>query len=268
MNTESPNFFASRHAERSFGNSPDPEYPGLAEKGVETAREQASVIVGMIKDAPERGVIALCGVSEALRTKSTAKVYTETVEQEITRQGIDCLSIDNSTLKFENGPTAELDKVTSLAQQHLDQKIFFSMPLFIKQFRIGGDRWQNEDGTWASEYAEHLFKNAGFDIQKVVEQLNSDYQSGVEGAVNPEDLAREQLVGIKRLQDFISKIFPGRDIVVGLVGHSPNLEILAQHLAEGKEQSPDLRIGFPGSGIMQVDFASGNADIQLPEQGR
>jgi phosphohistidine phosphatase SixA len=142
------------------------------------------------------------------------------------------------------------------------------MPLFIKQFKIGGDRWQNEDGAWSSEYAERLFKNANFDIQKIVEQLNTEYRIGVEGAINPEDLAKEQLAGIQRLQGFISKIFPGRDIVIGLVGHSPNLEILAQYLAEGKEQSADFRIAFPESGIMRVDFARGNADIKLPEQGR
>jgi phosphohistidine phosphatase SixA len=85
VNSENPNFFASRHAERSFGSSPDHEFPGLTEKGVESAREQTSIIMDIIKDAPERGVIALCGTSEALRTKSTAKVYTETVEREITR---------------------------------------------------------------------------------------------------------------------------------------------------------------------------------------
>jgi hypothetical protein len=138
------------------------------------------------------------------------------------------------------------------------------MPLFIKQFKIGGDRWQNEDGSWASEYAEHLFKNANFDIQKIVEQLNKDYRIGIEGAINPEDLAKEQLVGIKRLQEFISKIFPGRDIVVGFVGHSPNLEILAQYLAKGEETG--LQVAFPETGIMQVNFSDDHADIKLPEQ--
>ncbi len=263
MNAENPNFFASRHSERSFGNSPDPEYPGLTELGVEIARQQASIIVDIIKETPERGVVALCGTSEAPRTKSTAKVYTEAVEQEITKQGIDCFPIDKSELKFENGPTAELAMVSDSAKQHPDSKIFFSMPLFIKQFKIGGNRWQNEDGTWTSKYAENLFKNADFDIQKIVEQLGEDYRAGVEGAVNPEALAKEQLMGIQRLQDFLVKIFPEREITVGFVGHSPNLEILAQYLSRG--EGSDLQVAFPEAGIMRVKFGDDSANLKLPE---
>ncbi len=171
--------------------------------------------------------------------------------------------IDETDLKFENGPTAELSKVSETAQQHPDSKIFFSMPLFIKQFRIGGDRWQNENGAWASEYVEGLFKKADFDVKKIVEQIKLDYEAGVKEAINPEDIARDQLVGVQRLQQFIGKIFPGRDVTVGFVGHSPNLEILAQYLAH--DEDADIVVAFPAAGIMQINFNENNEpDIKLP----
>jgi len=263
MNTENPNFFASRHTERSFGSSPNPEYPGLTERGIEIAREQAQIILEIIQNASERGVIALCGVSEAIRTRSTAGVYTEAVQDAIAAQGIDCLVIDGTKLRFKDGPTAEMSRVSDIAQQRPNSKIFFSMPLFVKQFKIGDDRWQNEDGTWTSEYAEGLFKKANFEAKKVVEQIKLDYEAGVEGAMNPDDIAKDQLVGIKRLQQFIDKIFPDRDIIVGFVGHSPNLEILAQYLAHDRDA--DVVTAFPAAGIMQVNFNKNNEpNVKLP----
>jgi broad specificity phosphatase PhoE len=138
------------------------------------------------------------------------------------------------------------------------------MPLSVKQFRIGKDRWQNEDGSWASDYAEKLFKTSGFETSTIIKRLADDFEHGVEGSIDPDLIAKEQLDGIQRLKDFLGKIFVDRDITIGIVGHSPNIEILARYLAKNNQAIPD-EFAFPEAGIMTVKFENGIPVVSLPK---
>lgn len=263
---ENINFFASRHSSRAFEASPNPEYPGLSEKGIELAREQAEKVVDIIIKSPQKSVVALCGISEAQRTRSTARIYTETAKEMVESQGLDCVNVDINDFEHFDSITDKINNISEIGAEHPDSKIFFSWPLYIKQFMIGGDRWQNDDGTWASEYVESVFKDNNFDTDKVLNKVQEDFVAGKESAPNTEVIAEEQLDGVARLHNFLGKVFPDRNIVVGIIGHSPNLEIMARHMIEGSSDKSD--VVFPEAGIMEVTFKDGAPSIVLPERSK
>lgn len=228
---ESPDFFVSRHTHRSSStNEGSDVYPGISKEGVEIAVERSDEILDIIKDAPDGAVIALCGVSEVERTRSTANVYTDSIERANKTGDLDCM-----TLELDRVNSDTISRVRGMIEGKDLDKIFVSMPLFIKQFRVGGKRWQNEDGSWASEYAKSVFERAKYDNHEALKIWINDYLNGTEGCLNPEDVAREHLEGIKRLEDFMGKIFLNRPLILGFVGHSPNIEALALYIKSDRK---------------------------------
>lgn len=231
---ESHPFFASRHTKRSFGSS-EASHFGLTEEGVELARLRSDEILRIIREAAPKSVIALAGVSEAGRTKSTAEVFSEELKKSIANEdGIAYIDLFTEWDKA-GGLKDAINKIKRESLQDQD-KIFVSFPLYMRQFRIGNDRWQNEDGTWCSEYAQELFKKSEFDSSRVFQNWLKDYQKDNSLSPNPSDVAKEQLEGVRRLESLFSEIFPDRPVMVGFVGHSPNIEALHYYLRSGDDK--------------------------------
>lgn len=73
-------FILSRHADkvtRGKKKEESKKYFGITERGEQAARLKVRVLADKVETLPDGSVIILCGVSKAVRTRSTLKVYAD-----------------------------------------------------------------------------------------------------------------------------------------------------------------------------------------------
>jgi hypothetical protein len=234
-----PESIGTRHSirpNRQAGEKSDEKYFGLSERGVELAKERAADILSSLEDSEPGTVMAFIGATEADRTKATTRVYGDEISrlvQEQERQDIRVITED--VWKSDAGVSENVQSIAREVGDNPNTKYLLTLPLQMKEFRLQ-ERWQNSDGSWANEYAKKLFEDNNFDNQKVIETwLSSQGELGDLRGPNPAEVAEEELSGLARAKDFITKLIPNRPIRVGFVGHGPNIDALAIYLAnEGK----------------------------------
>jgi hypothetical protein len=80
-----PEGFVTRHSikfKEGRGLTESKDYPGLTAEGVELGQKTSrEVLKPMIDKMSENAVVALIGASDAIRTKSTSKVYGDTLKE-------------------------------------------------------------------------------------------------------------------------------------------------------------------------------------------
>lgn len=236
MKTENwPSFIATRHSLKPKSGI-DPEslnYKGVSEKGVDLAKERAEDILNILKNEPEGSILFFLGSSEADRTKNTAQIYIDTIKDLLANESQQNISlvlkdkINNSGYGQTKNANILADKINS----HPEQKFIIDINLFIKEF--SNSCWTDKNGN-LSEYSKKLL----LDNNNNEELCFRDWvaNNGVSGDLvgpRPEDVAKKSLAGIKRLSDFAKRFLKDddRNIVIGAVGHSWNLDALAIYLA-------------------------------------
>ncbi len=237
--SEIPEFVGTRHSikpNRNIGEKSAEGYFGLGEKGVELAKKRAGDILESLEASENGTVMAFIGATEADRTKATVRVYGDEASRLVAERNVpDVEVIGEGDWQNDLGFSENIQKISERISASPDKKYLLAFPLQMKEFRLA-ERWQNPDGSWASEYAEKIFRENGFDNKKVIEAwlTNQGQMDGLTGP-NPKEVAEEELAGVRRAQGFVQKLLPNHPIKIGFVGHGPNIDALAIYLANNGE---------------------------------
>lgn len=231
-------FFATRHSVKPKGEDIESkEYPGISEKGVELARERARSILESLEKAEEGTVMFIGGVSEMVRTRSTARVFGEEIKRTAEEKGRENLMIltQKDIIDREKGYSQTVKEVAERIKANPDKKILIDFPLFLKEFGLGLSRWRDKEGN-DTPYIKELKKRNENDFTACLKDwIENKGQIGDLQGPNPTRVAEEQLEGIKRLREFAQKHIGERPLIIGTVGHAWNLDALTIYLAnEGK----------------------------------
>jgi len=230
-----PEFIGTRHSIKpGCGEKSAEGFFGLSEKGVELARARARELLERLQQAEDGTVFAFMGATEMERTKATIRVYEDEIRRIVTEDNIHDIDVfGESEYDHTQSIGDNVRNITAELASRADRKAFISFPLQMNEFKLK-DRWQNPDQSWASEYAQKIFAENDYDNARVVEAWlqNQGHLDGLEGP-NPQVVAEEQFAGIDRIKDFVGKLLPDRPVVVGFVGHTPNLEALNVYLQNG-----------------------------------
>lgn len=233
--SQTPEFVGTRHSikpDTRVGEKSAEGYFGLSERGVELARKRAGDILKSLEDSDNGTIMAFIGATEAERTKATVRVYGDEILKLTREKGNPNIEvISESDWQKELGFTENIQKIANKITNNPNTKYLLAFPLQMKEFRLQ-DRWQNPDGSWASEYAKGIFEESGFDNQKVIESwlVNQGKINNLTGP-NPKEVAEEELAGVERARRFVEKLIPERPVKMGFVGHGPNIDALAIYLA-------------------------------------
>jgi hypothetical protein len=238
----SEKFFFSRHTDRAddpkTGKQDKPEateYKGITEPGVERAREQTKEIVKMIDESSPDAVVFIGGSSEEPRTKSTADVYGNTLDQHY-QDDQNVIVVSQKTIDSlrDKDPNFKLGTYTqNIITDNPDKKIVISSPLYLKQLSLRPHFRDTETGQ-QSEYSGELYQAGHGDEEKATKALMQASKTD-KPPTTPQQLAEQHLEGISRLRKFTKRFADDREVTVGLVGHGWNLDALSSYLAdEGK----------------------------------
>lgn len=266
-------FFFSRHTERAddpkTGKQTEPEsakYKGITERGVERAEKQAQQLIEMIDEAPRDGIVFVGGASEEARTKSTAHVFGDTLEQHY-QGNPDVIVVSEASIAEQQ----QQDKNFSLRSyvEHLiadnaDKKIIMTHPLFLQQLSL---RPYFRDATTGEQtaYTKALYEAGGGEEEQATQVLMSGTQNTDEATpgVTPQQLAENHIKAMTRLRTFTKRFAQGRETIVGLVGHAWNLDALAAYLAnqgvsnsEAFQKTGNKMIEPSEIGVITIDDAT------------
>lgn len=238
-------FFATRHSIKPKAGV-DPEsvaYQGVSEKGVDLARARAAEILELVEAEPKGTVMFLAGSSEIPRAKNAAKIYGEEMDRIlkenenseisiISNQNIEAISKQENQSGAKPGYTEIAAAVADKINAEPDKKFIIDFPMFIKEFAFNNNRWADKNGR-QTEYVEKLLANHDNDVEECLRDWikNEGKLDNLSGP-NPTQMAVEQLAGIKRLAEFAGRYLKeDRNLLIGSVGHSWSLDVLAIYLA-------------------------------------
>ena len=241
MNEQQPNpnfgAFTTRHStparKETVEDPRSSDYKDLTVSGVEQAKEKAKTdIAKLVENAPAGAIIYIGGVSDQPRTRQTAIIYGNALS-EIQDQLGDTLVLTKSEI---DEMTSKIKTIKDKIRENPDKKIVVDFPLMLKQLTYKyNERWTDKQGN-TTEYftailakhnndslvaAEDWFKNAG--------KLKVDDRE-IQGPT-PQQVAEDYLEGLKRLNEFASKIAPDRPVIVSEIGHQWDLDALVTYLA-------------------------------------
>lgn len=230
------NFIGTRHSIKPKGEDKESEFKGISEKGVELSKERAEEVFEMINNSAPGTVMFFGGASDQIRTKSTSEVYCDEVKRIAAKKSSDILVINHSDIADASvGYTKIVNDVIEKIKSDPDKKVFVEFPMFIKEFALGNGKFLDESGNLTN------FTKKILEVGKTEEGALKKWIEGggviddMEGP-KPEDVAKDHIKGIKRLAEFVNKnLGSTRPVVIGFVGHSWTLDVLAIYLAnDGK----------------------------------
>jgi hypothetical protein len=247
------NFF-TRHSIKPKGDESE-EYKGISDSGVELARERAREILLMLESMNDGAIMFIGGASKAVRTKSTARVYGDELGKIATESGMsDIIVITEKDLIDES---KDVNKIMEIINNNKEKKILIDYPLFLKEF--GMSHWLNNDGDLSDFTKELLKKNENNEMACVSDWFKSEGAIGDLRGPNPTEVAKDHLRGIERLRLFAEKLIKDRQISIGFVGHSWNLDALATYLGnngdvttEGFQKIGGKMIGETQAGKIEI----------------
>lgn len=263
--------FLSRHSKKPKGEDIESsDFPGISEKGVDLAKERAEEILANLEKQENGTVMLISGVSEMPRTKSTALAYGQEIKNIIELQKIDDVLVflpkDLDNIKGYS------NKINFLAEQieaNPDKKIVLDFPLFLKEFSFK-DSWADKKTGDLSEYTKELLRrNNDDDVLCMKDWFENQGKIGDLIGPNPKEVAEQQLTGIERLREFAKKYIPDKQLIIGTVGHSWNLDAVAVYLANkgevNKESFEKMKAKMIGeTGVIKI---SGQDGKQVLEYG-
>jgi len=228
--------FFTRHSMRpKEGNQEAPDFEDISEKGVELAKQRAREILKSLEQSENGTIMFMGGTSEIARTKSTALIYGNEIQDVISEQKRDdILVFVPEDLEGINGYSNKVDYLVKQTTAHPEKKIVINFPLFLKEFSFMGD-FTTEEGRW-TQYTREMLKRSGGDSEKFLRDwLDNQGVIGDLKGPNPKEIAEKQLAGLNRLREFVEKYISGRPLIIGSVGHSWSLDALAVYLASKGE---------------------------------
>ncbi|MFA6428439.1 MAG: hypothetical protein WCW02_02735 [Candidatus Buchananbacteria bacterium] len=225
-------FFATRHSIKPKGEDlPSQKYQGISEKGVELAKERATELLADLQQEKPGTVMLLGAVSNQIRTKSTAEVYGDELKDLVEQKGIiDVMVFDRNDFDTKEGQNKKVDWLVKQIQDNADKKVMIDFPMFIKEFALNNNTWFTKEGNLTAYAAKLLEKNNNDEQAALRDWLDNQGQLDNLVGPKPQEIAEKQLQGIKRLSDFVHKFLPDREVIIGAVGHSWNLDVLAVYL--------------------------------------
>jgi len=262
-----PESFFARHSLKPDKTSPEsPEYKGISEKGVELARQKAGEVLEVLEKAEPGTVMFIGGASEAIRTKSTARVFGKEVKEKVQKEGKEDILVltEKDIIDKEKGYSQIVEGVSDLINKNKDKKIMIDFPLMLKEFAM--KPWMDEKGN-LSEYTQKLMAKNNNDSNACVKEwiATGGRMEDLSGP-DPEQIAKDHIKGIGRLTDFAQKHIENRPLIVGFVGHSWNIDALAVYLVNnGKVDAEGFqKVGgemIKDSEIGRIEIKDGEAAL-------
>ncbi|RMD57736.1 hypothetical protein D6833_13625 [Candidatus Parcubacteria bacterium] len=261
-------FFLTRHTKKTKGQEASPEgYPGISESGIELAKERVGEILNLIESAPKGTIIPLVGVSPVERTRSTMKVYSEELRKVLEGRD-DVVSISKEEIqelyKEKKGVHKTIEEIRKKVEENPEKKVVIEYPLALKA--LSDDRW------WAPEdkgkpygerklgpYVDHLGGKEKFRKQRseAIKQW-FDEKGMVDGkqiGPNPTEVAEGHLKTLQRLEKFVHKIFPQKPLMIGIVGHSLEMDAFLTYLANNGEITSEGFDKIEGKEIQETELS-------------
>jgi len=260
--------FFTRHSIKPKGEDLESsKFSGISEKGVELAKKRAEEILANLEKQENGTVMLIGGVSEMPRTKSTAVAYGQEIKNIIELQKIDdVLVFLPEDLENIDGYTNKVNFFVEQIKANPNKKIVLDIPLFIKEFSFK-NRWADEEGN-LSEYTKELLKRNNDDDEEAMKDW-FDNQGKIDSLVgpNPKEVAEQQLAGIERLREFAKKYISDKQLVIGTVGHSWNLDAVAVYLANNgevnKESFEKMKAKMIGeTGVIKISEQDGKQVLE------
>lgn len=248
MPQPSTEVFIGRHSKKPQDTDPKSDtYEGMSKSGVDLAQKRARELAILIEEAKQGVIIFLAGTSEAPRTKSTTHAYINELS-EIFKNKADQYLIINS-------PVESPSQAVNLINQNVSRKIIIGYPLFLKEFSMITSGWVNKEQE-QSAYLKAMQEKFGMDeINLVREWISTEGKTDGFQGPNPTEVAKNYLKGIRRLQQFAQKHFAGRKVIIGIIGHSWDLDVSVTYLAKGKVDLPSFDEVTQGEIIKETEIS-------------
>lgn len=234
-------FLITRHTIKKTEEEPLIEkYPGITEKGLELAKERTKDFAQEILESPPGTIIFMGAISKLPRTKSTMKIYNETLNNElVNEENIEFFDRERLTKNGKLGPTEMMKNLTSFTKQNPDKKIIINVPLFIK-FDVERRK---------SQYFIDLIEKAKGREEVFMNTWLKDTEKGeLKDYPSPNDVSVTFLKELIKVETFIKRYFPNRKVIIGTVGHASAMTALAGYfLGKGKSTKNvyEKEIGYP-----------------------
>ncbi|MBR9706471.1 hypothetical protein GOV14_05525 [Candidatus Pacearchaeota archaeon] len=252
-------FFLTRHSIKPKGNDvEDKKYKGISKKGVALARKSSKDILKYIEKGPDNEVIFLGGVSDEIRTKSTADVYGQELKRML-KNDPNYVVITSEDVRWQT-----YDKVAGQLKEFIDRnpdkKIIIDVPFFMNEFSLKSKGWLDKEGK-PTPYLSKLLEIGGGDEEKALKYW-MDNQGKIEGLVGPTPLqvAKGYEQGVNMLQEYAKSQFGDRPYVVGIVGHSFEADTFLTYVAGSGQIDSNIYSQLSvGKGIIkETELASVN----------
>lgn len=215
-------YFLTRHSIKPKEDDLESEkYKGISKQGELLARESAMNLFEYFeKETPKDAVIFLGGVSEEVRTKSTAQVYGERLK-EVAVDNPNYIVIIEKDIDKNKGYSEIVEQIKQTIKANPDKKIIIDFPLFLKELSLR--RTWTPDGK-PSPFM--LLKGGDFEKTKEWIAMGEKFDGP-----SPEMVAKKYENALKRLEKFARKYIGDRPLVVGMVGHSVEADAYLAYLA-------------------------------------
>jgi len=232
----------SRHSikkPKTADDSMSKEYEGITVKGVELARQSANNILEELKQSPSDSVFFLGGVSDNIRTRSTARVYGDELKKLLAGKK-DYVFVTEQELRTDITKDDYIGSMFGQLKRKVDdnpgKRVIVDFPLFIKQLSKRRLGWVDDKGD-DSAYATKLLEKANGNEQKAFRYWIENQGEQVDGLKGPKpvEVAKEYQKGLNRLEQFVGKYIRNRPIVTGFVAHSWDADAFLTYVAgDGK----------------------------------
>lgn len=249
---QSTEYWLTRHSKSGKGVESS---PGLSEEGVALAKERAKTIAELVNNSVKGSVIFYGGVTSAPRTRSTAEIYVDEVENTLHEEGAEGVRfIKQAEIKEDtekSGYLATARSIASEADSNPDEKVVIELPLFLKEFSMEKYLCE-EDGVTVKPEWQALLDKHGKDYTGAIRE----WFDNKNGSIDPRQMAEEYLSGMRRLADFSRRFFPNRPIKIGLVGHSFIIDALLTYIANNNEISSEGFDKIGGDVVGETELAT------------
>ncbi|MBU4369262.1 hypothetical protein KKG58_00690 [Patescibacteria group bacterium] len=235
MKNQEKQAFISRHTEKVKDKKIESkQYPGITEKGVDIAKERAKKeILELIEQSEPGSVIFIGGATEQVRTKSTAEVYGDELKEALKNREDEFLVIIRKDIQEkakEKGYTKTVEQIVEALNANQDKKVIIDFPMFLKDFSMERLGWVDKQGN-LTQYADKLLKrNNDDDYASAKDWIENKGKMGDLEGPDPEEAAKGYKRAIERLEEFAKKYIGDRPLVIGMVGHSWDIEAYMTYL--------------------------------------
>lgn len=251
-------FFVTRHSKKPKGDDLEStQYPGISERGIELAKERAEEIATFLEKADKGTVMFIGGASNIIRTKSTAEAYGDEIRELTKEKADDILVITKEEIESKGAPEGYSEAVQQIVENikaNPNKKVLVDFPLFLKE--LSPARWFDEKGN-LSEYASKLLeKNNNDEYETTKDWIRTGgVIEGLKGP-NPLEVAEDYKRALLRLQKFAKRFITDRPLIIGMVGHSMDIDAFATYLASGNIDEDSFNKVTQGSLIKETEMAT------------